>query len=399
MTHKSNKYDVLQAGQGISRRGFLSGSLTVGAALGLGSTMLTSPVLASPKQGGKLRVGFAQGSTSDSVDPATYNNDFTYAMAYGVFNNLTEIDADGSLIPELAKSWKSSPDAKVWSFELHKGIQFHNGKELDAQDVIASINHHRSDQSKSGAKPLLASISRITSPDKYSLQIELSESNADFPFILSDYHLGIRPAKGDGIDASAKVGTGAYILDQFEPGVRAHYSRNPNYWKAGRAHFSEVEVIVIADAAARQNALMTGEVDIIDRPDLKTIRLLERNRNIRVEQRTGTLHYTLPMHADAAPFSDNNIRLALKHAIDREEMVAKIKDQVGDKKVICALSGGVDSSVTGILLHEAIGDQLTCVFVDHGLLRQNEADEVVAMFRDHYNIPLMIAGWIAATTL
>ncbi|MDU8926875.1 glutamine-hydrolyzing GMP synthase [Alisedimentitalea sp. MJ-SS2] len=75
----------------------------------------------------------------------------------------------------------------------------------------------------------------------------------------------------------------------------------------------------------------------------------------------------------------------------REEAIAKIREQVGDKQVICGLSGGVDSSVTAILLHEAIGDQLTCVFVDHGLLRQNEADEVVTMFRDHYNIKLIHA--------
>ena len=75
----------------------------------------------------------------------------------------------------------------------------------------------------------------------------------------------------------------------------------------------------------------------------------------------------------------------------REEMIAKIREQVGDKKVICGLSGGVDSSVTAILLHEAIGDQLTCVFVDHGLLRLNEAEEVKTMFRDNYNINLIAA--------
>lgn len=75
----------------------------------------------------------------------------------------------------------------------------------------------------------------------------------------------------------------------------------------------------------------------------------------------------------------------------REEAIARIREQVGDKQVICALSGGVDSSVTGILLHEAIGDQLTCVFVDHGLLRLNEAEQVVAMFRDNYNLNLIHA--------
>lgn len=75
----------------------------------------------------------------------------------------------------------------------------------------------------------------------------------------------------------------------------------------------------------------------------------------------------------------------------REEAIRQIREQVGDAKVICGLSGGVDSSVAAVLIHEAIGDQLTCVFVDHGLLRQNEAEEVVEMFRDHYNMPLIHA--------
>ena len=75
----------------------------------------------------------------------------------------------------------------------------------------------------------------------------------------------------------------------------------------------------------------------------------------------------------------------------RDEAIRRIREQVGDGKVICGLSGGVDSSVAAVLIHEAIGDQLTCVFVDHGLLRQGEAEEVVAMFRDAYNIPLVHA--------
>jgi GMP synthase (glutamine-hydrolysing) len=73
----------------------------------------------------------------------------------------------------------------------------------------------------------------------------------------------------------------------------------------------------------------------------------------------------------------------------RAEMIAKIRAQVGTGKVICGLSGGVDSSVAAVLIHEAIGDQLTCVFVDHGLMRKGEAEEVVKLFRGHYNIPLV----------
>jgi GMP synthase (glutamine-hydrolysing) len=73
----------------------------------------------------------------------------------------------------------------------------------------------------------------------------------------------------------------------------------------------------------------------------------------------------------------------------RDEAVARIREQVGEGRVICGLSGGVDSSVAAVLIHEAIGDQLTCVFVDTGLLRHNEAEQVVTLFRNHYNIPLI----------
>ncbi len=73
----------------------------------------------------------------------------------------------------------------------------------------------------------------------------------------------------------------------------------------------------------------------------------------------------------------------------RDSEIAKVREQVGDGRVICGLSGGVDSSVVAVLLHEAIGDRLTCVFVDTGLMRLGEPEEVVNLFRDHYNIPLV----------
>ncbi|MCR9224509.1 MAG: glutamine-hydrolyzing GMP synthase [Hyphomonas sp.] len=73
----------------------------------------------------------------------------------------------------------------------------------------------------------------------------------------------------------------------------------------------------------------------------------------------------------------------------REEAIEKIRNQVGSGRVICGLSGGVDSSVAAVLIHEAIGSQLTCVYVDHGLMRMNESEQVVSLFREHYNIPLV----------
>jgi len=75
----------------------------------------------------------------------------------------------------------------------------------------------------------------------------------------------------------------------------------------------------------------------------------------------------------------------------KDEAIARIREQVGDGRVICGLSGGVDSSVAAVLIHEAIGERLTCVFVDHGLMRKDEASQVVSLFRDHYHIKLIHA--------
>ncbi len=72
-----------------------------------------------------------------------------------------------------------------------------------------------------------------------------------------------------------------------------------------------------------------------------------------------------------------------------EEQIARVREQVGDKKVICGLSGGVDSSVAALLVHRAIGDQLTCVFVDHGMMRKDEGAQVVKTFRDTFRVPLV----------
>ena len=97
-------------------------------------------------------------------------------------------------------------------------------------------------------------------------------------FLLSwgDYHLTICPAGTEGQEWEKGVGTGGYILENWEPGVRAFSKRNPNYWKEGRAHFDEIETLSIVDSNARTNALKTGQINYIDRVELKTAHLLKR---------------------------------------------------------------------------------------------------------------------------
>lgn len=321
------KHNAELLGRGIiSRREFISRAASLGAGTMLAASLANRAVRAAEaKKGGKLRIALGQGSTSDTLDPATFTGDFTRILSYSVFNHLTEIGSGGDLIPNLAVNWEPSVDATTWTFELRKGVEFHDGRSLTAKDVIASINHHRGEEAKSGAKPLVDPIIDIKSDGKYVVVVILEGGNADFPFLLSDYHLPIMPAsEHDGIDWEAGVGTGPYTLESFEPGVHSTHKRNPNYWREGVAHIDEAEVIAIFDSTARTNALMSGEVDVIDRVDLKIANNLERDPEVRLEQTSGNTHYTFSMHTDKEPYNDNNVRLALKHAIDREEILEKI---------------------------------------------------------------------------
>ncbi|MEM7222878.1 MAG: ABC transporter substrate-binding protein [Pseudomonadota bacterium] len=317
---------AIRGAEPVSRRAFLERSTALGITATLAGSMVGRAAWAAqPKKGGRLVAGVAHGATTDSLDPATYENNYTVGLANGIHNFLTEIDANGQLVPELAESWEASDDAKQWTFKLRKGVEFQNGKSVSADDVVASINHHRGEDTKSGAKPIVAGIEDIKTDGGQTVTFKLSEGNADFAFIMSDIHLPIVPANSDGtIDWRSGIGTGGYLLESFEPGVRATLKRNPNYWKEGRAHFDAVELLSIVDTTARSNALATGEIHVMDRCDLKTVHLLKRNKDLRVEEVTGTLHYTFPMRTDIAPFDNNDVRLALKYAIDREEMVQKI---------------------------------------------------------------------------
>ncbi|GAB5470361.1 MAG: ABC transporter substrate-binding protein [Rhodospirillales bacterium] len=313
----------LKNGPPLSRRRVLAQGAAIGAAAALVGASYTAA--AEPKKGGTLIAGVAHGSTTDTLDPATYENNYMVGLANGIHNFLTEIDPSGALVPELAESWEAGDQARQWIFILRKGVTFSNGRTVTARDVVASIDHHRGVDSNSGAKPLVAGIESLRADGDWRVIFDLSAGNADFAYILSDVHLPIMPAKEDGtIDWASGIGAGGYILREFEPGVRAKLSRNPNYWKSHRAHFAEIELLSIVDAAARSNALITGEIQVMDRCDLKTVHLLERTPGLRVEEITGTLHYTFPMRTDIAPFDDVDVRLALKYAIDRDEMVRKI---------------------------------------------------------------------------
>ena len=311
----------------ISRREFLARAAAIGVVGGIAPSLLAgSAEAATPKKGGRLRIGISDANTSDSLVPEESVSMMQAGIMHGqIGNNLVEIDADGVPQPELAESFESTPDASKWVFKLRKGIEFHNGKTMTAEDVIYSINHHRGDDTKSGAKGVMGGISDIKADGTHTVVFELSGGSADFPFIMSDFHLHIFPAGTKGTEEfNEGVATGPYVLESFDAGVRSLAKRNPNYWKAGRAHFDEVETLGINDPNSRTNALKTGEIDLMNRCERKTVHLLRKTPGIQVVQTDGTQHYSIPMHTQLSPFDNNDVRLALKYAIDRQALLDTI---------------------------------------------------------------------------
>jgi peptide/nickel transport system substrate-binding protein len=273
-----------------------------------------------------LRVAKGHGQTGDTLDPATWTNGFEVALTFGMNGYLTKVDVDGSAEPDVAESWEATPDAKTWRFKIRQGMSFHSGKPVTLDDVIASINYHRGEDSTSAAKPLVAPIVEITKEGEDTVVFELESGSADCPFVFTDYHMAICPSDGGagGIDWRSGDGCGPYRLLDFNPGVVARFERFEDDWNQDRGFIQSVEMLSIVDVNARTTALTSGEVDAIDKLDLKTVSLLGRNPRISIHSIPGPQYYSFAARADTSPCNDVNVRLALKHAIDRQELVDKI---------------------------------------------------------------------------
>ena len=302
----------------INRREFIARLSALGLAATVSPLLMSKEAAAAPKRGGRLVLGSAGGSTTDTLDGGQLTHTMAQTVGQCLRSQLVEVNYKGEAVPELAESWEASPDAAVWTFKLRKDVEFHNGKTMDAEDVMFSINYHRGKDSKSAAKGIVDPIQDIKIENKYTVVFTLKGGNADFPFIMGDYHLAIVPNGTKGAEFEKGIGTGGYILVKHEPGVRALTKRNPNYWKAGRAHFEEVEVINIIDLPARVSALKSGKLDCMNRCDFKTFSLFDKMPGIQGIRQDGTAHCTLAMRPDKAPFGNNEVRQALKYAIDRK---------------------------------------------------------------------------------
>ncbi|MCB1340959.1 MAG: twin-arginine translocation signal domain-containing protein, partial [Pseudooceanicola sp.] len=323
MTNQLDYYaGQVRAGK-MTRRDFMGKAAALGVSAVAASALFTSAARAAdPVKGGTLRIGSVGGESTNSLDPAVAASQVPYHNLNQFAETLVDVTKDGDIDPRLAESVESTADAKTWMFKIRKGVQFHNGKDLTPEDVLATMQRHSNEASQSGALGIMKGIEEMK-VDGDNFVVTLTTPNADLPYLMADYHLMIQP-NGGMDDPAAGIGTGCYMLEANEPGVRHLWKKNPNYWDSSRGHVDEVEIIVINDPTARMAALQSGQAHIVNRVDPKVAGLLGRAPGVKVVNVSGPGHYVFIMHCDTAPFDNNDLRMALKYAINRQEMVDKI---------------------------------------------------------------------------
>lgn len=324
MKHNDMLASIL-ADRRATRRDFLVGATSLGLSVAAASSLWSRRAHANaPQKGGHMIAALAGGSTTDQMNQQTWDGTVMIAVGRATRDSLVEVGQNNNVEPGLAESWEASDDATEWRFKLRSGVEFSNGKSLTADDVIASINVHRGENSASAAKGVFEAIEDV-SADGDVIAVKLSGPNADFPFLMTDYHMNIVPAPDGKPDLVNGIGTGLYKVTDFEPGVRVTVERHPNAWQADQFGFVDTaEILSVIDPNARQSALVTGDVHAINRPDLKTIKLLSRKPDIEIVDVASNFFYAAPMLTDQEPYSSVDFRRALKYGIDRQQFVDKI---------------------------------------------------------------------------
>jgi peptide/nickel transport system substrate-binding protein len=304
---------------GISRRTLLKVSAASGL---LALSPFPSRALAQPSKGGHLVMAVDGGATGDSLDPRTFNAPYTSVLSGTVFNTLVEAYGEtNELRPGLAQRWEPSDGGRRWAFDLVQGAEFHNGKSVTSEDVIHSLMIHVAEGSRSNSHSIISAVADIKADGASRVLIELSAPNYFFPAMLSNYSVAIVPAGTTQFDG---IGTGAYKVQRFAPGEVLEAVRNENYFKSEAAHVESVELLSVNDAASRMSAIQSGQVNLATALDPRTAPLLAALPSLRLVFLKSSQFAGFNMRADTAPFDNPDLRLALKLAIDRDDIIRRV---------------------------------------------------------------------------
>ncbi|WP_434623747.1 ABC transporter substrate-binding protein [Pseudomonas sp. Z1-29] len=317
--------------RGMSRRNALQMLGLAGVAVaGAGSLFGTAGKLfadeeaASPgkgKPGGRIRVAGSTSSTADTLDPAKGSSSTDYVRHYMFYNGLTRFDSH--MVPQLELAERiETTDATLWVISLRKEVTFHNGKALTAADVVFSLLRHKDPITGSKVLPLASQFADVKAVGTHEVQIQLSGPNAELPSVLAVSHMLIVPEGTS--DFTQGIGTGPFKVKEFKPGVRSVGVRNSNYWKPGLPYLDEIEFIGIADESSRINALLSGDVHIVNEVNPRSTTRIKASARHRVIDSPSGNYTDLIIRQDQMPGKSPEFTQAMKLLLDREQIKSAI---------------------------------------------------------------------------
>jgi len=316
----------------LSRREFVktavAGSLVAGAggllsACGISSVPTASSaakVTGPPKRGGTLRAAITGGSSADTLDPLSAITNADFSRVDNLYEPLVGLTPGAQAQLVLADEVTPNATATAWTIRLKSGITFHNGKDLTADDVIYTFQTIMNPKAPAAAAAGLASIDAkgMTKLDSLTVRIPCTTPFASF------YEALAIPGYSDvipvGYNPSAPVGTGAFKLQSFTPGTQSTFVRYDGYWQPGLPYLDEVVITDYSDATSQVNALLAGQVDVVNLLSADVIAVVEsQGKNILISDGGGWNPFT--MRVDVAPFNDVRVRQAMRLVINRPQMM------------------------------------------------------------------------------
>lgn len=319
----------------LDRRSFLSGGLkVVGSAalagpllgaLGPGSAVAQAkpfaiPAAAKAKRGGTLTVG-SLGGDQDTLDAHYSSTNIDQQRGQNLYDSLMSINEDAfTFSPALAESIEMNRDATVATIRLRKGVEFHNGKTLTAEDLVFSLRRILNPKNPGNAHSTLASINpnALKIVDKYTVRCILKNADSMFPSRWGNDQTAIVPV---GFDPKKPVGTGPFMYKSFTPGSQSVFVRNPNYWMEGLPYLDQLTIIDFSDDTSRVNALRSGQIDALDGFDPSLLSQIQSGGSFKTLLAKSGYYQPITMRVDKAPFNDVRVRQAFRLMCGRSQMV------------------------------------------------------------------------------
>lgn len=325
---------------GHSRRDVLKLMAVTGVSMAVARNILSSAgtaMAATPKKGGSVRMASNLHGPDDQLDPILFTSSIDYVRGRATYNSLVQHSDDLVPQPELAESFAPNADASEWTFKIQKGVTFHDGSPMNADDVVYSMQRHQGEDSKSTIKSVLASVGEWKKVGSHEVKAVMNTPNADLPTLLGLFQTKIvkNGTTGEG------NGTGPYTLESFEPGVKSLHKRNENYWREG-GNLDGFEITAITDPGARVNALISGDIQMATVIDPKAFRQIEAAPDVTLLSTPAALQLGICCLKNAAPGDNNDFVKGLQYIQDRERIVNKVlkgKGSVGNDTPIMSAHG------------------------------------------------------------